>query len=321
MAESTLTFRNDGGVEVYVRRWVPASPCRAIVVIVHGLAEHSARYERFAEALAARGYAVFAPDLRGHGRTAGGDEHLGWAGPDGWNGMLRDLATVVELARAQYPATGIVLFGHSMGSFLAQRFAQLHGPELAGLILSGTSGSAPGIDAGIVASRVLSVGGNARKPSPLAKQIFAGFNKPFAPGRTGFEWLSRDEAEVQKYVDDPWCGFPVSNRFFTDMLAGEREGWKRENERELPTDLPVLLFAGDRDPVGRNGAGVTELTERYRHVGMRDVSEMLYPQGRHEMLNETNREQVVADVLGWLDEHTDQSTKMSSASGPPGETA
>jgi alpha-beta hydrolase superfamily lysophospholipase len=306
MAESTQTFRNDAGVEVYVRRWLPPGPCRAIVVIVHGLAEHSARYARFAEALVARGYAVYAHDQRGHGRTAGGDENLGWAGPDGWNGMLRDIGAVVDLARAAYPATPVILFGHSMGSFLAQRFAQQHGNELAGLILSGTTGSAPGVDAGIVASRLLSIGANARKPSALAKSIFAGFNKPFAPGKTGFEWLSRDEAEVQKYVDDPWCGFPVSNRFFTDMLVGERDGWKRTNEAQLSVNLPVLLFAGDRDPVGRNGAGVTELTDRYRHLGVRDVRETLYPQARHETLNEINRDEVTADVLGWLDDHTDE---------------
>ena len=302
--DTTLTFRNDAGGEVAVRRWLPPGEVRAIVVIVHGLAEHSARYGRFAEALAARGYAVYAPDLRGHGRTAGAEEYLGWAGPDAWNGMLSDIAQVLDLARTEQPGRPVVLFGHSMGSFLAQRFAQLHGRELAGLILSGTSGSAPGIDAGIIASRLLSIGANARKPSPLAKSVFAGFNKPFAPGRTGFEWLSRDQAEVQKYVDDPWSGHSVSNRFFTDMLVGEREAWMRPNEARLPRDLPVLLFAGDHDPVGRNGAGVTELTERYRHLGLRDVREILYPEGRHEMLNETNRDQVTADVRAWIDERT-----------------
>ena len=304
MADTTLTFRNAAGTEVSVRRWLPAGEVRAIVVIAHGLAEHSARYGRFAETLAARGYAVYAPDLRGHGRTAGGQENLGWAGPDGWNGMLNDLAQVVDLARAEQPGRPVVFFGHSMGSFLAQRFAQLHGRELAGLILSGTSGSAPGIDAGIIASRLLSIGANARKPSPLAKSVFAGFNKPFAQGRTGFEWLSRDQAEVQKYVDDPWSGHSVSNRFFTDMLVGEREAWMRQNEARLPRDLPVLLFAGDHDPVGRDGAGVTELTERYRRLGLRDVREILYPEGRHEMLNETNRDQVTADVIDWIDERT-----------------
>jgi alpha-beta hydrolase superfamily lysophospholipase len=321
MAEQTRTFTNDASGTVYVRAWSPAGPARAIVVIVHGLAEHSARYGRFAEALVARGYAAYAPDLRGHGRTAGGDANLGWAGPDGWNGILRDLEQVVALAEGECPDVPVVLFGHSMGSFLAEAFAERHGLELAGLILSGTTGSAPGIDAGIIASQVLSIGGGARKPSPLAKQIFGGFNKAFAPGATGFEWLSRDVAEVQKYVDDPWCGFPVSNRFFTDMLAGEREGWKRQNEAQIPTDLPVFLFAGARDPVGRNGAGVTELTERLRHNSVRDVTEILYPEGRHEMLNELNRDEVTADVLAWLDERVGQSTKMSSASGTPGETA
>ncbi|HEV2641620.1 MAG TPA: alpha/beta fold hydrolase, partial [Candidatus Elarobacter sp.] len=201
---TTFSFFNEG-VEIGGERRLPAETTKAAVVVAHGMAEHAARYGRFADALAAAGYAVYAPDHRGHGRTAGGDENLGWAGADGWNAMLRDLDRLSALVRELHPGTPLVLFGHSMGSVLAQRFAQLHGDRLAGLILSGTFGAAPNIGAGIAAASALRLLRGDRAPSSLQRTMFAGFNKPFAPGRTGFEWLSRDDAEVQTYADDPRC--------------------------------------------------------------------------------------------------------------------
>jgi alpha-beta hydrolase superfamily lysophospholipase len=308
-----FSFRNDAGGEVFVHAWTPdaartdaalADAVRAVVVVAHGMAEHGARYARFGQALSARGYAVYAPDHRGHGRTAGGDERLGWAGADGWNGMVRDLERLLELAREAHDGAPLVLFGHSMGSVLAQRVAQLRGRELAGLILSGTFGAAPGLALAITAASALAFGPGARKPSPLLKQRFADFNRPFAPGTTGFEWLSRDEAEVRTYVDDPQCGFAFSNRLTLDMLRGYGDVWKPANEARLPKELPVLLFAGERDPVGDNTVAVRALAARYHALGLRDVRTVFYPDARHETLNETNRNEVTRDVIVWLDEHT-----------------
>ena len=322
------SFRNDAGDEVFVHAWtpdaaradamrahaVPVDAVRAVVVVAHGMAEHGARYARFGEALSARGYAVYAPDHRGHGRTAGSDDRLGWAGADGWNGMVRDLERLLDLARAAHPGAPLVLFGHSMGSVLAQRVAQRRGGELAGLILSGTMSAAPGLPLAIAAASALALGPGARKPSPLLKQRFAEFNRPFAASAagaadgaaatdpTGFEWLSRDEAEVRKYADDPWCGFAFSNRLTLDMLRGYGDVWKPANEACLPKELPVLLFAGERDPVGDQTAAVRALAERYRALGLRDVQTAFYPDARHETLNETNRDEVVRDVLAWLDD-------------------
>jgi alpha-beta hydrolase superfamily lysophospholipase len=296
-----LTLSTEAG-NLVVDRAPPEGPPKAIVLVAHGMAEHAARYARFASDLAAHGYAAYVPDQRGHGRTAGGDENLGWAGADGWNGMLRDLDLVASQARGQHAGVPLFLLGHSMGSVLAQRFAQLHGAQLRGLILSGTFGGAPGIGAGIAAARALSLTRGARTPSPLQRTMFADFNKAF-PARTGFEWLSRDEAEVQKYADDPWCGFTFSNRLLLDMLRGYAETWKPRNERAVPAGLPVLLFSGELDPVGRSTAAVTQLAERYRALGLHDVRTVFYPGGRHEMLNETNRDEVVRDVLAWLDAH------------------
>jgi len=297
---STFTFANDG-VEVAGERRLPGDPPKAALIVAHGMAEHAARYGRFADELAAHGYAVYVPDHRGHGRTAGGDDKLGWAGTDGWNGMLRDLDRLVALVRERHPGASVTLFGHSMGSVLAQRFAQLHGDRLAGLILSGTFGAARNIAAGIAAATVLRLFRGDRAPSALQRMMFAGFNKGFAPQTTGFEWLSRDEDEVRKYADDPRCGFTFSNRLLVDMLRGYVETWKAANERLIPIALPVLLFSGARDPVGGNTRAVAALAERYRALGLRDVQVTFYPDARHEMLNETNRDEVVRDVFAWLD--------------------
>jgi alpha-beta hydrolase superfamily lysophospholipase len=315
---ATFSFANDG-IEIVVDRALPAGAPNAAVIVVHGMAEHALRYARFAAELAAHGYAVYVPDLRGHGRTAGSGEQFGWAGRDGWNGMVRDLERLAALVRERHPGVLLVLFGHSMGSVLAQRFAELHGAQLAGLILSGTFGSAPKIGAAVAAARMMRLVRGARAPSSLQRVMFADFNKPFEQ-RTGFEWLSRDAAEVQRYADDPRCGFTFSNGLMLDMLRGYAQTWKRAEERRIPAGLPVLLFAGARDPVGRNGEALTELAERYRALGLCDVHVRVYPEARHEMLNETNRDEVVRDVLAWLDGRF-QSTKMSSASGVPGSTA
>ncbi len=298
---STFSFMNDG-VEIAGERRLPDGPPKAAVVVAHGMAEHAARYGRFADELAAHGYAVYAHDQRGHGRTAGA-ENVGWAGADGWNAFLRDLERLTALVAARHPNAPLFLFGHSMGSVVAQRFVQLHGDRLAGLILSGTFGRAPNLGAGIAAARLLRVFRGDRAPSALQRVMFAGFNKPFAPQRTGFEWLSRDAAEVQKYADDPRCGFTFSNLLLFDMLRGYAATWLPDNERRIPTALPVLLFSGELDPVGANTRAVKALAERYRALGLRDVQVAFYPGARHEMLNETNRDEVVRDVLAWLDAH------------------
>src|ERR1700681_45334 len=293
----------DEGLEIGGERRLPDGAPRAAVIIVHGMAEHAARYVRFAEALAAAGYAVYAPDLRGHGRTAGDDARLGWAGADGWNAMLRDLGRLMDLLAKRHLGVPQMVFGHSMGSVLAQRLAQLHGARLAGMILSGTTGSARNLTTGILAARVLRAVRGDRAPSQLQRVMFAGFNTEFTPQPTGFEWLSRDAAEVQRYVDDPRCGFTFSNRLLLDMLCGYREVWKPQNESLIPAALPVLLFSGELDPVGAKTRAVTALAERYRALGLRDVQVTFYAGARHETLNETNRDEVVRDVLAWLDAH------------------
>ena len=305
--ESTFTFKDSAGYEIFVYRWMPpvGVAAKAAVQIAHGAAEHALRYRRFALFLNAAGYVVYANDHRGHGKTAASLEKAGSAGVDGWNGMVNDMKLLSDHIRAENPSLPLMLFGHSMGSFLAQQYIQSWGSSLAGVVLSGTTGSLgdnlPMVIAA-VEQDIEQQGPDA--PSAVFGQMFAGFNAPFEPIKTGFEWLSRDEAEVQKYVDDPWCGFPFSNALVADMLKGGQTLWSPDCEAHIPTDLPVLMIAGAMDPVGGFATQVQALAARYQVLGVKDLTVKLYTGARHEVLNETNRAEVQQDVLDWLDAHS-----------------
>jgi alpha-beta hydrolase superfamily lysophospholipase len=290
------------GPTIFVRRWSPETRPRAAVLIAHGAAEHSARYERVASVLTQAGYVVFAPDHRGHGQTAGSLERAGDAGSDGFNGMIRDLRRLAETIRNDY-TSNLVLFGHSMGAALSQRFIQLLGGLLRGVILSGSPGLRPNLEAAAAATAKLASGPAADQISTLFQQAFASYNQGFEPIKTGFEWLSRDADEVQKYVDDPWCGFPFTNRLVAEMSQCALEAADEVNLALTPKSLPILLFSGTADRVGGNGDYVEKLATAYRRVGIADVEVKLYADGRHEMLNESNRNDVHRDVLTWLQRH------------------
>jgi len=298
---STFSLHNDEGLALFIYKWAPDGPPKAIVQVSHGAAEHALRYERFARYLNQAGYLVVADDHRGHGKTAGTLERAGIAGPDGWNGMLRDQKLISDCVRGDFPQLPFFYFGHSMGSFLAQHYIQHWGEGLAGVVLSGTTGSLGDVNAMItLLENVVAIQGR-DAPSEAFGQMFAGFNAAFEPVRTGFEWLSRDEAEVQKYVDDPWCGFPFSNGLVLGMFTGGAEIWSDEGEARIPKDLPVLMVSGALDPVGANTQAVKLLADRYQKLGIQDLTVKFYGGARHELLNETNRDAVQADILDWLD--------------------
>jgi alpha-beta hydrolase superfamily lysophospholipase len=298
MADELHSFTDAHGVEVSYRRWLPSGAPRAIVEIAHGASEHSGRYARFAEYLAGRGYAVFADDHRGHGVTAKATG-VGKTGPGGWDAMIEDLHEFAAVARAEAGDVPLVLFGHSMGSFLAQAYIQRHGAALAGVVLSGSTGSFPDLPETVAALETLP----ADDPAPL----FAAFNAAFEPARTAFDWLSRDEAEVDKYVADPMCGddAPLTMGFVVEMLRGGGQMWTPENEARIPKALPVLFITGEADPVSGGGAAtVRELEARYRANGLTDVTALDSADAPHELLNETNRDDVQHDVAEWLDRVT-----------------
>lgn len=275
---------------------------RAVLLVAHGMAEHGARYAPLGAFLGERGYAVYALDHRGHGAVATGDDKGHFGDEDGWQRVIADLHRVVLAVRAMHPGLPFVLLGHSMGSFISQGFALRHGEAIDALVLSGSNfGSTPLYRAGRAVARLEKLRQGAHGRSALLEFLsFGAFNKPFRPNRTGYDWLSRDNAEVDKYVHDPLCGFRVTNQLWIDLLGGLIEISARANLARIPPALPVYVFGGDRDPVGESGKGLPRLVAKLREAGLRDVSLKLYAGGRHETLNETNRAEVFADLAAWL---------------------
>ncbi|MDT0212432.1 alpha/beta hydrolase [Rothia sp. ARF10] len=303
MESSTIAVSAADGTPLHTYRWLPDGPPRAIVQISHGMAEHAGRYARFARALTDAGYAVYANDHRGHGLTGSASDRGHFADHDGWDTVVRDLGTVTEFAQTEHPGVPVVLFGHSMGAMLARSYAAIHGSRLAGLILSANSGANPLAPVGVAVSALQSRLRGRRHPSGLMDSLsFGSFNAAFKPNRTSADWLSRDEAEVDAYVADPLCGFVMSTTFYGDLAGGLRSILRKSAYAAVPTDLPILLMSGEKDPVGNGGKGPREVEAGYREAGVTDVTSRIYPDARHELLNETNRDEVTADVLAWLDE-------------------
>ena len=278
---------------------------RGIIVIAHGMAEHASRYARFAASAVEEGYAVLAGDHRGHGATAAPGGFGFVAEKGGWDRVVADMGTVLDAARRAWPDVPVFLMGHSWGSFLARDLAARRGGELAGLILLGT-GSGTGAltrPAAAVCAGESRLRGP-RHPSRLLNALaFGPYQRHFAPNRTEADWISRDVHEVDRYVADPWCGFVCTASFFRDLVAGGRAVNTAAHATAVPAQLPMLLASGDRDPVGAMGRGVQRSATLYRRAGVREVCVILYPGGRHELLNETNRDQVTGDILTWIDGH------------------
>ncbi len=303
-----LSFQSGDGARIVYYRWLPEgdSPARAAVQIVHGMAEHAARYARFAGALCHAGLAVYANDHRGHGRTAGALENVGYfADADGWSRVVGDMHALSGIIRSNHPGLPLFLFGHSMGSLLSRSYMARHGDEINGVILCATPAD-PGIVGrlGLIVARFVSFLKGRRAPSRLLNRMsFGKFNQPFKPNRTEFDWLSCDEAEVDKYVADPYCGGVFSAGFFVDLLSGINSLSDPAAVRRIPKTLPLLFISGERDPCGGMGSGVRKTAVGYEKAGMREVTLKLYPGSRHELLNEINRNEVIQDLLFWLNRH------------------
>lgn len=275
--DKTWTFSSAvDGLPITVYGWSVPSP-KAIVVISHGAAEHARRYDRFACALNASAITVWAADQRGHGASPG-PQGLGDFGPGGWDALVADIGQLVAQARREHPAAPVVLFGHSMGAAASRQFAPLGSNTIDALILSGTG---------------------VREP-PKEGEPPPNWNAAFDPGRTGYEWLSRDEAEVDKYVADPLCGFEKQHVKVTGSRANLSVLADPEQHRKIRGDLPVLLVAGDADPINRNLEGLHTLERWWRNAGVGQIDKLYYEGGRHEMLNETNRDEVTADIVTWI---------------------
>ncbi|WKY47920.1 lysophospholipase [Eubacteriaceae bacterium ES3] len=306
MIAENFSFVSEDETQVFVYKWEPidAERPKGIVQIAHGMAETAARYERLAKFLTAKGYIVYANDHRGHGRTAGSLEKVGvLARENGFERMVADMHQMSLKAFEENPGLPLFLLGHSMGSFAAQRYLMLHGNKLSGAILSGSNGRdwiIHQMGFAMAAAEVRRKGREA-KSERMDKLSFGNYNKRFKPNRTQFDWLSRDAFEVDKYINDPYCGEVFSAGFYYDFLQGLLEIGKNKNIALIPKYLPIYLFSGDQDPVGNAGKGLKKLKEVYQKHGISEVDLKLYPGGRHEMLNEINRDQVMSDLLVWIE--------------------
>jgi alpha-beta hydrolase superfamily lysophospholipase len=299
MQAATFFLDREDGAKIQVYQWAPEGSARATVQIAHGLCEHAGRYGRFAEALTRAGYAVYASDHRGHGPSATPADLGYFAESDGWRKALDDLWAVNRRAADDLPGSKIVFFGHSMGSLMGQQFIAEHGAALAGAALSGSNGAPPAtLPLGRFLARLerARLGGRGRS-ALLQLLIFGQYNKPFRPTRTEFDWLSRDPAEVDKYVSDPLCGFPFTVQLVIDLLDALGPIAHAKTATMTPKTLPIYILSGARDPVGANIQG---LIEGYRVAGL-NVTAKIYPEARHEMLNELNRDEAVRDLLAWID--------------------
>jgi alpha-beta hydrolase superfamily lysophospholipase len=262
-----------GDVDVACYRWKATATPVGILQIAHGMGEHAPRYARVAEFFANAGFHVYANDHRGHGRTARSKAALGDFGAGGWDALVDDIGRWAGRARNDAPGLPLVLLGHSMGSFAAQQYVLDRSEKIEGLVLSGST-----------AFDTLGIDGE-------REVDLAAINAPFEPARTPFDWLSRDEKEVDAYIADPLCGFGANSLKRTADPAALAK---------IRGDLPVYILAGDADPVNGRLEGLKLLAQRYRSAGLVDVTERYYAGGRHEMFNETNRDEVLSDLLTWL---------------------
>lgn len=304
MKSADFAFQTVDGANLHVSGWAIQNP-KAVVQILHGMAEYGSRYARLAQALASAGYTVYAHDHRGHGKSVPEGSPAGhMADSDSWNRIVEDAHGVNREIAKRHSGLPIIILGHSMGSFVLQQLLFEHPNDMIAAALSGSNGKPPPIAmVGKLIARLERLRVGKQNPSPvLQKLTFGEYNKPFEPPRTEFEWLSRDPDEVDKYVADPLMGFAVSTQSWLDLLSALDRISKPSNVAKVPKGKPLYLFAGDQDPVGDNGKGMKNLYDAYKRAAIFDVRLKLYPDGRHEMLNETNRQEVTDDFVSWCDE-------------------
>ena len=293
---------SNGAGRIHCGLWLPEGEPRAVVQIIHGIAEHIGRYEHFARFLTQRGFAVCADDHMGHGLSVENGGVFGYFS-GGWMAAVRDERSVFEEMKKRFPALPYFMLGHSMGSFLLRTYLYTYPGELTGAIISGTGWQPElALSAGLALCRLeqLRIGETGR--SKLLKELmFGAYNKKFSPNRTPNDWICSDEAVVDAYTGDPLCGFDATVGLTRDMLTGISMNQKKENLAKMDKTLPVLFVSGMQDPVGAMGEGVLRTIDAFKRAGLSNVTIRLYPEGRHEMLNETNRTEVYADILGWLE--------------------
>ncbi len=304
MKESNFNFTAKDGVQIFVRKWADENlQPKAALQIAHGMGEHCARYDHFAEFMVNAGFVVYANDHRGHGETAKTEEELGFfAQEDGWKKVIEDAHDLSLKIKEEYPNIPLFILGHSMGSFIARHLAAKYSNDYKGAIFSGTTGD-PGTIASIgkvIGKLFAAFQGKAHKNKFLHDTGFAKFNNPFKPNRTDFDWLSRDEKIVDAYAADPKCGMTMAIGFILDLTDGLNYINTQQAFEQTSADLPILLISGEKDPVSDGGKGVKEVYDKFKQRGIKDLKMKLYPECRHEILNELNKEEIYSDILLWV---------------------
>ncbi|MDR1410500.1 MAG: alpha/beta hydrolase [Oscillospiraceae bacterium] len=298
-------FPSQTGVgEIYARSFAAAdkSKLRAVFQIAHGMAEHGERYDEFALYLAERGFAVYVIDHAGHGKSCSPKDWGYFGERDGWSGLVSDSKLLTDIARNEHPGLPVILFGHSMGSFIARLYAERYGTELAGAIFCGTSGANPASGVGIaLAGLVTKLRGSYHRSKLLDTMAFGAYNKRIANARTKFDWLSVNNANVDAYIADPGCGFLFTAAGFRDVFTLLSKANSVQWYQNLSKVLPILLIAGEADPVGSYGKGVRQVEALLKENAQERVACKLYPGLRHEIHNEDSRGEVYADILAWCD--------------------
>ena len=285
MPSATFTYPSADGSQITTYRWDPPGEPRAAVQLTHGMGEHARRYQYVAEALTEAGYLVYAQDQRGHGASIPDGGSAGDLGQGGWSGLVADIGLLAARIRAEHAGLPLILLGHSMGSFAVQQYLLDHSGDIDGVVLTGTAVIdllEPALDL----------------DQPLDLTLF---NAPFQPARTDYDWLSRDDAAVDAYVADPLCGFGIDTASAKAMFAGARRLADAAQVAAVRPELPVYIAVGEEDPVNGGLTLLSPLVDRLTAAGLTDVTVVIYPEARHEVLNETNRDEVIAAIVRWAD--------------------
>lgn len=288
---------------IHIVKYSPEQTPIAHVHLLHGMAEHIDRYDEFAQFLVEHGFIVSGHDHRGHGKTAEKNGQLGfWAEKDGFERVTEDVREVLVQVREDMEKIPLILFGHSMGSFIARRYMQKYSESLAKIVICGTAFS-PGVmgDIGTIIGKVASKMQSPQTESNLLNTLsFGGFNKRVKDAQTDFDWLSSDADEVKKYIEDPLCGFIPSNQFYIDLFSGLKTIHKEEEINKIRKNLPVLIVSGSQDPVGKDGKDVFKVAKSFTDAGMNNVTVQLIENARHEILNEVNKMQTYQYIVNWM---------------------
>lgn len=302
-----FNFKSCTGKEIYAKKWYDETKkgYKGVVQLVHGMEEHIGRYDEFANFLAENGFIVVGHDHLGHGKTAQTEEELGYfSEKNGWFYLAEDIHILQNKIKQEYPDIPYIIMGHSMGSLLTRTYVTIYQDNLDGIIITGTSGQRSGLLAGKLLAKLLMIfKGKKYKSKLLASLVTGSFNRQFKPNKTSVDWTTSDEKIIEEHIKDtnPHCKFTVSAYY--ELFTGSMYLNKKKNIKKTP-NIPILIFSGDKDPVGEKGKGVKRVYQMLKETGKEHVTLKLFANGRHEMLNEVNREEVFDFVLNWMEKNS-----------------